>query len=350
MLRQYLDLKEQAGNALLLYRMGDFYELFFEDAQKAAPVLGITLTRRRQNKDVEAPMCGVPHHAFDGYLGKLLTAGYRVAVAEQVEDPATAKGLVRREIIRTHTPGTVSDTELLDGNEHCFLAALGGEDDHAALAWIEVSTGVFEGMECRDTRVLTEQLARLRPREILVAEDSDGWSAAWPRELPVPTVTPLPPEEFSPAAAEGMLLAAGVSSWTSIKPSLTSSQPVDQQIRSNLLSISAATPFGAVPVPSPAKAFLSNTVASLTSNSLITGNSMPSEGASYSAIGQGISGGLATAITGGNSAFAVPLQIILDWAIGGFFSSPEDTGKAQRVNEHLFRKEGGGWVWAEPGT
>ncbi len=202
MLRQYLDLKEQAGNALLLYRMGDFYELFFEDAQKAAPVLGITLTRRRQNDEVEAPMCGVPHHAFDGYLGKLIAAGFRVAVAEQVEDPALAKGLVRREIVRTHTPGTVSDTALLEGDEHCFLAALGGEDDHAALAWIEVSTGVFEGMECRDPRVLTEQLARLRPREILVAEDSNGWSSAWPGELPTPTVTPLPPEEFSPAAAD----------------------------------------------------------------------------------------------------------------------------------------------------
>jgi len=95
MLRQYLDLKEQAGSALLLYRMGDFYELFFEDAQQAAPVLGITLTRRRQNDSVDAPMCGVPHHAFDGYLGKLLDAGFRVAVAEQVEDPAKAKGLSR---------------------------------------------------------------------------------------------------------------------------------------------------------------------------------------------------------------------------------------------------------------
>ena len=103
MLRQYLDLKEQAGSALLLYRMGDFYELFFEDAQQAAPVLGITLTRRRQNDSVDAPMCGVPHHAFDGYLGKLLDAGFRVAVAEQVEDPAKAKGLVKREVVEIIT-------------------------------------------------------------------------------------------------------------------------------------------------------------------------------------------------------------------------------------------------------
>ncbi len=205
MLRQYLGLKKQAGQALLLYRMGDFYELFFEDAQTAAPLLGITLTRRRHNDKVEAPMCGVPHHAFDGYLGKLLAAGHCVAVAEQVEDPATAKGLVRREIVRTHTPGTVSDAELLEGDEHCFLAAIGGDGPHATVAWIEVSTGLFEGMDCGDGHTLAEQLARLRPREILVSEDNDTWREAWPSELPAPTVTPLPPEEFSPAAGEQRL-------------------------------------------------------------------------------------------------------------------------------------------------
>jgi DNA mismatch repair protein MutS len=205
MLRQYLDLKEQAGSALLLYRMGDFYELFFEDAQKAAPVLGITLTRRRQNDAVDAPMCGVPHHAFDGYLGKLLDAGFRVAVAEQVEDPSTAKGLVRREIIRTHTPGTISDTELLDGSEHCYLAAFGGDSEASALAWLEISTGTFEGLRSSDRESLTEHLARLRPREVLVAEDWDGWQEVWPQEVPRPTVTPVPPETFSPSAGEQRL-------------------------------------------------------------------------------------------------------------------------------------------------
>ena len=205
MLRQYLELKQQAGSALLLYRMGDFYELFFEDAQRAAPILGIALTRRRHNDDVEAPMCGVPYHAFDGYLGKLLQAGFRVAVAEQVEDPATAKGLVRREIIRTHTPGTVSSTELLEGDERCFLAAFGGDDESYALAWLELSTGTFEGMRCDDTRVMSEQLARLRPREILVAEGWDGWLDAWPPGLPAPAVTPVPPEQFSPSAGEERL-------------------------------------------------------------------------------------------------------------------------------------------------
>jgi len=205
MLRQYLELKRRAGDALLLYRMGDFYELFFEDAQAAAPVLGIALTRRRHNDDVEAPMCGVPHHAFDGYLGKLLDAGFRVAVAEQMEDPATAKGLVRREIIRVHTPGTVSDTNLLDGTERCYLAAFGGDGDGAALAWLEVSTGTFEGLRAIDTAAITEHLARLRPREILIAEGWDEWSAVWPADLPRATVTPLPAETFSPGAGEQRL-------------------------------------------------------------------------------------------------------------------------------------------------
>ncbi len=205
MLRQYLELKEEAGDALLLYRMGDFYELFFEDAQKAAPVLQIALTHRRHNSDVEAPMCGVPYHALDGYLGKLLQHGFRVAIAEQVEDPATAKGLVRREIIRMHTPGTISDTGLLEGTEHCYLAAIGGDPDRPAIAWIEVSTGTFEGMACPDVATLTEHLARLRPRELLVAEGRDEWRQAWPAELPLPTVTPVAPGELSPTAGEQRL-------------------------------------------------------------------------------------------------------------------------------------------------
>jgi len=213
MLRQYLELKEQAGEALLLYRMGDFYELFFEDARRAAPILGIALTRRRHNDNVEAPMCGVPHHALDSYLGKLLEAGLRVAIAEQVEDPALAKGLVRREIIRIHTPGTVSDTDLLEGSQHCYLAALGGDAEEPALAWIEVSTGTFEGMRCSSTTDLTDQLATLEPRELLMVEGWHDWKALWPSELALPTITPLSAESFSPAAGERRLRRVlGVSS------------------------------------------------------------------------------------------------------------------------------------------
>jgi len=205
MFRQYLELKAQAGDALLLYRMGDFYELFFEDAQAAAPILGITLTRRKHNNEVEAPMCGVPHHAFDSYLGKLLDAGFRVAVAEQVEDPASAKGLVRREIIRTHTPGTISDTDLLDGKQRCFLAALAGEISAPILVWMEVSTGVFEGIECPDTATAEEELARLRPRELLVPEGAESLEKLWPAELPPPVLTRMNPSDYSPSAGHARL-------------------------------------------------------------------------------------------------------------------------------------------------
>ncbi len=206
MLRQYLDLKQEAGEALLLYRMGDFYELFFEDAETAAPVLGIVLTSRKHNDEVEAPMCGIPHHAFDAYIGKLLASGFRVAVAEQVEDPATAKGLVRREIVRIHTPGTVADSDLLEGSEHCFLAAVGGDHEAPSVAWLDISTGTFEGMACPDCSTAAEQLGRVGPRELLVAEGWDGWRQLWPPEEALPTVSPLAAEEFSPADGERRLL------------------------------------------------------------------------------------------------------------------------------------------------
>ena len=124
MLRQYLEVKADHEDAIVLYRMGDFYEMFFEDAEKAAPILEVTLTARNRGKKTEAPMCGVPHHAVQMYLGKLLRAGLKVAICDQVEDPAQAKGLVKRQVTRVITPGTVSDPELLDGEEANYLASV----------------------------------------------------------------------------------------------------------------------------------------------------------------------------------------------------------------------------------
>src|SRR6185295_13896086 len=109
MMRQYLEVKAQVADALLMYRMGDFYEMFFEDAKRAAPILEVQLTARQKGTENETPMCGVPYHALEAYLGKLLAAGLKVAICDQVEDPAQAKGLVRREVTRIVTPGTVSD-------------------------------------------------------------------------------------------------------------------------------------------------------------------------------------------------------------------------------------------------
>ena len=152
MVRQYLEIKAQHPDAVLLYRMGDFFEMFFDDALKAAPILEVQLTARNRGSDSEAPMCGIPHHALDVYLAKLLAAGLRVAICDQVEDPAKAKGLVRREVIRVVTPGTLSDPGLLDSKEDNLLAAIAWKGERSAPsehreagagAFLDVSTGDF---------------------------------------------------------------------------------------------------------------------------------------------------------------------------------------------------------------
>ena len=149
MMQQYQDAKEACGNALLLFRMGDFYELFFEDAKTAARVLGLTLTSRDKGEN-PIPMAGFPYHQLDGYLAKIIAAGYRAAVCEQVEDPKLAKGLVKREVTRVVSPGTLTDDALLDPRESNFLAAVvqgvgrGKENTpEVGVAWADVSTGRF---------------------------------------------------------------------------------------------------------------------------------------------------------------------------------------------------------------
>ena len=141
MMRQYDEAKRACPGALLLFRMGDFYELFHEDAKTAAKALGLSLTSRDKGTNA-TPMAGFPHHQLDGYLAKLLAQGYRAAVCEQVEDPKKAKGLVKREITRVVTPGTVTDEALLDPRENNYLAAL-APGTPAGVAWVDLSTGRF---------------------------------------------------------------------------------------------------------------------------------------------------------------------------------------------------------------
>jgi DNA mismatch repair protein MutS len=169
MMRQYLEVKAQHPGALLMYRMGDFYEMFFEDARAAAPILEVQLTARHKGTESEVPMCGVPHHALEGYLAKLLAAGLKVAICDQVEDPAQAKGLVKREVTRVVTPGTVSDPALLDGKEENLLAALVWEKstEGGAGAFLDLSTGTFFVRRWRSAEEAVEDLALLRPREVL---------------------------------------------------------------------------------------------------------------------------------------------------------------------------------------
>src|SRR5882724_4531512 len=177
MMEQYVSIRAVNPDCLLFYRMGDFYELFFDDAVVASRALGITLTKRGRHLGEDIPMCGVPVHAADDYLQRLIGLGHRVAVCEQTEDPADArqrKTVVRRAVTRLVTPGTITEDRLLDSNRNNYLAALvrmtasDGGDKHA-LAWIDISTGEFRILEC-PAGGLPAALARIEPREVLMVD------------------------------------------------------------------------------------------------------------------------------------------------------------------------------------
>ncbi len=174
MMAQYLEIKAQNPGALLFYRMGDFYEMFFDDAVAAAEALDIALTKRGFHLGEPIAMCGVPVYAAEGYLLSLIRKGFRVAIAEQLEDPAEAKkrgskSVVRRDVVRLVTPGTLTEDSLLEARRHNFLAAWAEVRDEAALAWADISTGELRVMACPQVR-LAPELARLAPREVLVSE------------------------------------------------------------------------------------------------------------------------------------------------------------------------------------
>ncbi|TSE01803.1 DNA mismatch repair protein MutS [Mesorhizobium intechi] len=178
MMEQFIEIKAANPDSLLFYRMGDFYELFFDDAEKASRALGIVLTKRGKHQGHDIPMCGVPVHAADDYLQKLIGQGFRVAVCEQIEDPAEAKkrgskSVVRRDVVRLVTPGTITEDKLLAPSESSFLMALGrvkGGSDHSfAIAWIDISTGAFRVAETTADRLLAD-IFRVDPRELIVAE------------------------------------------------------------------------------------------------------------------------------------------------------------------------------------
>jgi len=179
MMQQYMDAKAACGDALLLFRMGDFYELFFEDAKTAARQLGLTLTSRDKGEN-PIPMAGFPYHQLDSYLAKLIQRGFRAAVCEQTEDPKQAKGLVRREITRVVSPGTLTDDALLDPRESNYLAAIAwapgpgpDRDGAVGIAWADLSTGRFLAATFPAT-LLADELTRIGPSECLIPEEADG--------------------------------------------------------------------------------------------------------------------------------------------------------------------------------
>ena len=174
MMQQYQELKARYPGALLMFRLGDFYELFFDDAQVASRELEIVLTSREIGKGRRVPMCGVPHHAVSGYLARLVERGYRVAMCDQVEDPRKARGLVRRDVTRVVTPGTVMDAGQLPPREHRYLAAVIGRDGAWGIAAADLSTGDFQVTQLggpEAARRATDELSRLDPREVLTPDE-----------------------------------------------------------------------------------------------------------------------------------------------------------------------------------
>ena len=210
MIAQYQKLKAVHPECLLFFRMGDFYELFFEDAKQAAPALDIALTKRGRHGDDEIPMCGVPVHSAEGYLERLIKKGFKVAICEQTEDPAEAKkrgpkSVVKREIIRLVTPGTLTEDSLLEARRHNFLAAIGASQKKLGLAWLDMSTGEFL-TEPIVNGGLGPALARIEPGELLVADamfGDDGFRQrlqGWDERL-----SPLPDRDFTSEAGERRL-------------------------------------------------------------------------------------------------------------------------------------------------
>src|SRR5437588_8888027 len=206
MMAQYIEIKAANPDCLLFYRMGDFYELFFEDAEVAARALGIVLTKRGKHPGRDIPMCGVPVHRADEYLQRLIIAGHRVAVCEQIEEPAEArrrggKSIVRRNVTRLVTPGTLTEDTLLDPRRNNYLLAVArargssAEESRFALAWIDISTGEFHVAECARAAIAAE-LARLDPSEIIVSDTlyGDAELGAYLRSLPA--VRPLARDVF----------------------------------------------------------------------------------------------------------------------------------------------------------
>ncbi|MHC5088152.1 MAG: DNA mismatch repair protein MutS [Planctomycetota bacterium] len=168
-MKQFHHFKQKYPDAVLFFRMGDFYETFHEDARTVSRVLGLVLTSRGKSGGNPIPLAGLPYHAVDGYLKKMLQAGYKVAVCEQVEDPKKAKGVVKRDVVRVVTPGTLTDDMLLDAKEDNFLCAVSLGRKDAALAWVDISTGHFYTQQVAETKIVDEVL-RLAPREVLLAE------------------------------------------------------------------------------------------------------------------------------------------------------------------------------------
>lgn len=218
MLQQYMEIKQQHDDAILFYRMGDFYEMFFDDAVTASKVLGITLTSRSNKNDAnKIPMCGVPYHAMSSYLAKLIKNGFRVAICEQTEDPSQVKSgaIVKREVVKVVTPGLTTEDQLLDGKSNRYLAGFfvmegRGEKKTYGISFLDITTGEFLVAERQDLQAIIDEVTRLSPAELLIDETgsvaSHEFAAAVKMVLPAICLTERPSHTFHVETARGALL------------------------------------------------------------------------------------------------------------------------------------------------
>ncbi|MGO1713050.1 MAG: DNA mismatch repair protein MutS, partial [Senegalia sp. (in: firmicutes)] len=173
MMEQYMEIKNKNKESILFFRLGDFYEMFFEDALIASKELEITLTGRECGKKEKAPMCGVPYHSADSYIARLVNKGYKVAICEQVENPNEAKGIVKRDVVRIITPGTITDSNMLDENNNNYLASIFLDKKGVGISYVDITTGEFYTTQKVDNdnknilKVLMDELAKIKPKEII---------------------------------------------------------------------------------------------------------------------------------------------------------------------------------------
>ncbi|GHU72979.1 DNA mismatch repair protein MutS [Clostridia bacterium] len=207
MMRQYLGMKQKYPDTIVFFRLGDFYEMFFEDAQKVSSLLDLTLTGRDAGDGTRAPMCGVPHHSATSYINRLVALGHKVAICEQMTDPAQSRGLVEREVVRIVTPGTIVDQDALDGSQSHYLLSIVVRKKRAGLAWVDVGAGDFYVLEVSDAKELSDVLASIKPVEsisdgatrIFFAENNCGLSDS--------AITAYSDDMFASGTARKVLLA-----------------------------------------------------------------------------------------------------------------------------------------------
>ena len=202
MFRQYIGIKATYPDAILFFRMGDFYEMFFDDARTASRILGITLTGRGNYNGERVPMCGIPHHASKSYIARLVASGWKVAICEQTEDPRSSKGIVKREVIRVVTPGSIVDEGDVDDKSNLYMAAISGGDDRYGLAHVDLSTGEFRVTETGSFNELLGELNRIAPVELIIPENRDLSEKA---ELSHYRKEVLGRDSFDPKNAEDIL-------------------------------------------------------------------------------------------------------------------------------------------------